>query len=54
MLMKTTKDRDDCWSVWVSDGEEWHCIMTSMGPDAEEDANRWMENLLKNVEIMGV
>ena len=50
MLMKTTKDRDDCWSVWASDGEEWHWLMTSMGPSAEEDANRWMSNMSKVME----
>lgn len=51
MLMKATKDTDDCWSVWASDcSEGWHWLMTSMGPNAEEDANRWMSNMSKAME----
>ena len=51
MLMKTTKDRDDCWSVWASDCDgDWYWLMTSMGPSAEEDANRWMSNISKEMD----
>ena len=52
---KIERDGENCWSVWmVCDccDNGWHWIMTSMGPDAEADAKRWMEGLLNNTEMM--
>lgn len=50
---KITQDGENCWSVWVVCGccdNGWHWLMTSMGPNAKEDANRWMSNMSKVME----